>query len=123
MTQTALYLNDGKGHFTLYKLPVQAQFSPVYGILVMDLNGDGIQDIFMGGNFFALKPEVGRYDASYGATFLGNRSNGLTYIPPAVSGLFVKGEIRDIQKIGTVKGDRIIVARNNDSLQIFRKTK
>lgn len=123
MTQTSVFLNNGKSHFTSYPLPVQAQFSPVFGILVTDLNSDGFQDIFLGGNFFALKPEVGRYDASYGATFLGNKSNGLTYIPPAESGLFIKGEVRDIQKIGTSKGDRIIVARNNDSLQVFQRTK
>ena len=122
-TQTSVYLNDGKSHFTSFALPVQAQFSPVFGILVADLNGDGIQDIFLGGNFFALKPEVGRYDASYGCTLLGGKNNKLTYIPPRESGLFVKGEVRDIQKIATPKGDRILVARNNDSLQIFRRTK
>jgi enediyne biosynthesis protein E4 len=39
----------------------------------------------------------------------------------SISGLFIKGEVRDIQQINTPKGNDIIVARNNDSLQIFQK--
>ncbi|HMH33987.1 MAG TPA: VCBS repeat-containing protein, partial [Puia sp.] len=120
-TQTCIFINEGKGKFRPQPLPLQAQLSPVFGIYVADLNGDGINDIFLGGNFFALKPEVGRYDASYGSTFLGNKEHRFTYISPAESGLFIKGEIRDIQGVETGKGRHIVVARNNDSLAIFQK--
>jgi hypothetical protein len=122
-TQSCMYINDRKGHFYARPLPTMAQLSPVYGILVADLNGDGIEDIFMGGNFFGLKPEVGRLDASYGTTLLGTRDHSFDYISPAISGLFVKGEVRDIQAINTKAGKEIIVARNNEALQIFRKRK
>ena len=120
-TQTCVFINDGKGHFNMQPLPLMAQISPVFGILVDDFNGDGIKDIFLGGNFFGLKPEVGRLDASYGISFLGNSNHQFTYVPPISSGLFVKGEIRDIQSVSTKKGNYIIVARNNDALQIFKK--
>ncbi|HEX4375367.1 MAG TPA: VCBS repeat-containing protein, partial [Puia sp.] len=122
-TQTCAYINDGKGNFTLQNFPVMAQLSPVYGIVVTDLNGDGIKDIFLGGNFFGLKPEVGRFDASYGTTLIGNSKHQFTYISPSASGLFIKGEVRDAQIINAKKEDYIIVARNNDALQIFRKRK
>jgi len=122
-TQTCAYINDGKGNFTLQNFPVMAQLSPVFGIVVADLNGDGIKDIFLGGNFFGLKPEVGRFDASYGTTLIGNNKHQFTYISPSASGLFVKGEVRDAQIINAKKEDYIIVARNNDALQIFRKRK
>jgi len=122
-TQTGAYINDGKGKFTFQPFPMMAQLSPVYGIAVTDLNGDGIKDIFMGGNFYGLKPEVGRFDASYGTTLLGNEKHQFKYIPPAESGLFVKGEVRDVQIISAKKENYIIVARNNDALQIFRKRK
>jgi hypothetical protein len=122
-SQTCVFVNDGKGHFTCQPLGVMAQLSPVFGILVTDLNGDGIPDLFMGGNFFGLKPEVGRFDASYGTTMLGNRNHEFTYASPLASGLFVKGEVRDIKSIPTAMGPLILVARNNDSLQIFRKTR
>ena len=120
-SQTCVFINDGKGNFTMQPLPLMAQISPVFGILATDLNGDGIKDIFLGGNFYGLKPEVGRYDASYGVTFLGNKQHQFSYITPTSSGLFIRGEVRDIQNINTSKSNFVLVARNNDSLQIFEK--
>jgi hypothetical protein len=122
-TRTCLFHNDGNGQFTCRPLPIQAQFSPVFGILAADLNGDGIMDLFLGGNFFGLKPEVGRFDASYGVTLMGNKQGQFTYMPPSASGLFVKGETRDAQAIRTAKGINILVARNNEALQVFDKRK
>jgi len=78
-------------------------------------------DSFLGGNFYGIKPEVGRYDASYGVTFVGTPQHTFKYISPAESGLFVKGEVRDIREVNTIKGKYIMVARINDSLQIFLK--
>ena len=104
-------------------LPIRAQFSQVFSILVTDINNDGIKDLFLGGNFYGLKPEVGRYDASYGVTMLGNSKHGFDYLLPANSGLFITGEVRDISTIDTKKGKQIIVARNNDALQLFQKVR
>ncbi|MDB5017938.1 MAG: repeat protein [Mucilaginibacter sp.] len=120
-TQTCVFYNNGKGDFNMQPLPVRAQFSPVFSILVTDLNNDGIKDLFLGGNFYGLKPEVGRYDASYGVAFLGNKTHGFNYISPTKSGLFVTGEVRDISTINTKNGKQIIVARNNDALQLFKQ--
>jgi hypothetical protein len=122
-TLTSIFINDGRGNFIIQPLDVMAQVSPVYGILFTDLNGDGIKDIFLGGNFYGLKPEVGRFDASYGVTLIGNKKQQFTYISPSSSGLFVKGEVRDVQLISTKKDNYIVMARNNEALQIFRKRK
>lgn len=120
-TQSCIFYNDGKGNFKMKPLPMMAQISPVYGILVTDLNGDGINDIFLGGNFYGLKPELGRFDASYGTTLLGNKANNFNYVKPSKSGLFIRGQVRDIKEIPTVNGNYILIGRNNDSLQIFKK--
>ena len=120
-TQTCVFYNDGKGNFKMKPLPIRAQFSQVFSILVADVNNDGIKDLFLGGNFYALKPEVGRYDASFGVTLLGNLKHWFDYLPPANSGLFIKGEVRDIVPIDTKHGREIIVARNNDALQLFKR--
>ena len=120
-TQTCVFYNNGKGNFTMKPLPVRAQFSPVFSILVTDINHDGIKDLFLSGNFYGLKPEIGRYDANYGVTLLGSRNHGFDYLPPAKSGLFMTGEVRDISTIDTKNGKLIIVARNNDALQLFKE--
>lgn len=101
-------------------LPVETQFSPVYSTEVGDYNGDGNQDILLGGNLYNVKPEYGRYDASYGAMLSGNGQGGFTYVPANISGFHLNGEIRDIKEIKTQKGIIIVVARSNDSLQVFK---
>lgn len=119
-TQSCIFYNDGKGNFQMEPLPLRAQFSPAFGILVTDLDGDGIADIFTVGNFFGLKPEIGRLDASYGVTLLGSK-DGYQYVSPSKTGLFIKGEARDVKEIKTAKGNYILIARNNAPLVLFKK--
>jgi hypothetical protein len=118
--ETSLFINDGTGHFTRKPLPPEVQFSPVYAAAVGDYNGDGIPDILLGGNLYNVKPEVGRYDASYGSFLIGDGHGGFTYVPAKVSGFHLNGEIRNIQEVTTSKGKILVVARSNDSLQVFK---
>lgn len=123
-TQTCVFINDGKAGFDMRPLPVMAQLSPVFGIVATDLNGDGIKDLFLGGNFYGLKPQTGRFDASYGTTLINDNKANFTYLKPKQSGLFMKGEVRDIITIKTAHGEQsIFVAINNDKLRLFRRNK
>jgi len=123
-TRSVVFINDGKGHFTLQPLPVEAQLSPVFTSIVDDLNGDGITDIFMAGNFYGLKPQTGRLDASYGTLLLGDRRHHFNYMAPKQSGIFVRGEVRDARIINRGGKDPVlVVARNNDDLLLFKKAK
>jgi len=118
--ESVLLINDGKGKFNMVPLPVDAQLSPVYGIDVEDFDGDGNLDIALGGNLYAVKPEVGRYDASYGLILKGRGDGTFQSIPPRISGMKLDDEIRDIVSIKTSSGKLILVARNNNTLQIFK---
>jgi hypothetical protein len=123
-TRTAIFLNDGKGHFEMQPLPVEAQLSPVYAGIVYDLNGDGYKDIFLGGNFYGLKPQTGRFDASYGTLLLQSHGQQFHYMAPKRSGLFMRGEVRDAVMLNPVgKNPLLLVARNNDNLMVFQKSK
>ena len=76
----------------------------------------------MAGNFYGLKPQTGRLDASYGTTLINNGKNEFIYLKPKESGLFVKGEARDIKIIKSGNGDAyIIVAMNNEKPYLFKK--
>src|SRR6185295_14181004 len=116
-------INDGKGKFTVKPLPVDAQLSPMYAVLVDDIDGDGNLDVLMGGNLYRVKPEVGRYDASYGVFLKGDGTGSFTSVKPKDSGFFVDGEIRDIKKITIGKSDFVLVARNNDTPLLFKINK
>jgi hypothetical protein len=122
-TRTLVFLNDGKGHFTKEPLPIEAQLSPVFAAAVHDMNGDGVPDIFLGGNFYGVKPQTGRFDASYGTLLLGTRNHHFQWLAPKQSGIFVRGEVRDAAILNPAGSKPLIlVARNNDNLILFQKS-
>jgi hypothetical protein len=118
--ETSLFMNDGSGNFTIKSLPVEVQFSPVYAAEIGDYNADGNPDILLGGNLYNVKPEVGRYDASYGSLLSGDGKGGFTNVPAKESGFRLNGEIRDIMEVSTKTGKLLLVARNNDAFQVFK---
>ncbi len=118
--ETSLFFNDGKGHFTRKSLPLETQFSTVYAATVTDVNGDGHPDILLGGNLYNVKPEVGRYDASYGNCLLGDGRGNFRNIPVRNSGLLLDGEIRSLTPIETGNGTLLLVARSNNPVQVFK---
>lgn len=118
---TGVYLNNGDFTFTKVKLPVQVQLSTTNAISIKDYNGDGVNDILFAGNFYDSKPEVGRYDASYGSLLIGDGNGAFDLMPVAQSGLRLDRQAREIKKIQTTEGFKIVVINNNDFVQIFSK--
>ena len=113
-------LSQPDGKYKVIPLPLQAQFSPIYGILIHDLDGDGKADVLLGGNLYQVKPQLGRYDASQGLFLKGDGHGGLAPVPAGRSGFRVQGQIRDIKDLPGAGGKgRILVAVNNDSLHVF----
>lgn len=117
---SGVFLNEGKAHFTFKALPIEAQFSSMYGLYVEDMDGDQKADILLGGNLYRVKPEVGRYDGSFGLFLKGDGKGNFNSIRSKDSGFFVDGEVRDIKKIKIGEDDYIIVARNNDVPVFFK---
>eukprot|EP01098_Paradermamoeba_levis_P012702 TRINITY_DN5613_c0_g1_i2.p2 TRINITY_DN5613_c0_g1~~TRINITY_DN5613_c0_g1_i2.p2 ORF type:complete len:300 (-),score=-10.81 TRINITY_DN5613_c0_g1_i2:136-1035(-) len=124
MGETVILRNDGgKGNLKLVvqTLPMAAQLSPVCGAVFIDYDHDGHMDIVLGGNFLDVLPELGRYDASYGVVLRnrGKANDGtIAYesINPAVSGFFVRGQVRRLAKL--TQG-QLVLAKNNDRAQVF----
>ena len=117
--ETVVYLNTGKGTFIKKTLPVEAQFSPVYAISINDFDGDSHQDILLGGNFYQAKPEVGRYDASYGLFLKGNGSGDFKPVLAKDSGLKLKGQTRGFSMVSVNNKTVLIAANNNEQAQTF----
>jgi hypothetical protein len=118
--ESCVMINNGHGSFLITPLPPEAQFSPVYGIAAEDFDNDGICDIIIGGNQYKAKPETGIYDASYGLLLKGDKNGTWKPVSSLESGIFTKGEIRDL-KILNINGSQVIaVARNNNNLQFYK---
>jgi hypothetical protein len=92
---SVLFLNRG-GSFEALPLPREAQVAPVFGINVADFDGDRRQDLFLGQNFFALRPEVSRLDAGAGLLMLGDGRGGFRVASRAEGGPFISGEMRGV---------------------------
>ena len=117
--RSSVLMNNKNGTFTLKPLPTEAQFSTVFGIVVNDFDGDGKQDILLGGNFYQSKPEAGIYDASYGLLLKGDGKGNFTAVKPQTSGIVIKGALRDLKEIKAGKSKLLIAAKNNDKTQVL----
>lgn len=115
---SVILINEG-GKFKVQYLPTEAQFSPIFGLAVSDFDGDQKEDMLVGGNFYGAKPEVGRYDASYGLLLKGNGKGGFTPISPKQCGFRLDGEVRDIELLRTVGKRLVLVAKNNAEIALF----
>jgi hypothetical protein len=118
--QSSVFMNNKNATFTRKALPAEAQFSPMYGIAVTDFDKDGKLDILMGGNFYQSKPEVGIYDASYGVFMKGDGKGNFKVERQDRSGIFSLGAVRDMKVLNVAKHKVVLIAKNNDKLQIVQ---
>jgi hypothetical protein len=91
---TTLFLSGKDGKYKESQLPLQAQYSSVNSISLIDYNQDGHQDLLLTGNNSYAKLRLGKSDANYGSLLQGNGKGGFTYIPQTLSGLKIWGDVR-----------------------------
>jgi len=117
---SSIYLrNDGNGDLTMIKLPIEAQFSTIRGIIPHDLDKDGNLDLLIAGNFYVSEVETGRADASIGLYLKGDGSGEFQPLSVTQSGFNAHLDVRDIALINKFGTPMILIANNNDSMQIF----
>ncbi len=112
--------NNGDGSFTLVALPDEAQLAPIYGIVPTDVDGDGITDLLLAGNFDGVKPDIARLSDSYGMVLRGAKGGAFTAVRRTASGFFVPGQTRMLLRLRATDGERIVAVRNNDRPLVFR---
>jgi len=118
---SSVALNNGNGTFTLRPLPAEAQFAPIRAALAGDFIGDGRLDLLVGGNEYGVPPVLGRYDAGYGLMLRGAGDGSFEAVDMERSGVTIDGQVRHMGWLRQGDGRRlIVVARNNDKLQILR---
>ena len=108
-------LNDG-GDYRFVSWPALAQESVVYAQTpVRTAHGTAL---LIGGNLYAVKPEMGRYDASEGE-LVGMRSGEVFAEAGQASGLRLRGEVRALLSLEVGGIPSIVAVRNDDVPQVF----
>jgi hypothetical protein len=93
--KTTLFVKNSEGKFEEKPLPIQVQFSPIFSSSFVDINSDGHKDLIVSGNMNQTKLRYGKYDANHIMVFLGNGTGDFVYQNKDVSGISVKGDIRN----------------------------
>jgi hypothetical protein len=137
---SAVFLNDGKGHFKLQYLPPELQLAPIFSFAPLDPTDHATSgpapatseprtaqpsasapaaistaapNFLAVGNFYGVQPYEGRYDALNPTAFTGS-----TYLYELPT---VTGEFRDAKWLKTAGAGRLLVlARNNAPLVFLR---
>ena len=120
---TTYLQNDGPNGFMVKKLPVEAQYSPVYALAAVDANKDGKMDLVAAGNNIWTRIRFSRYDANHGMLFTGDGKGGFTYMPQWTSGFKLRGDIRSLQQVGNDEHTRLIFGINDSKTRIYNLEK
>ncbi|MFM7838707.1 MAG: VCBS repeat-containing protein, partial [Chitinophagaceae bacterium] len=100
--------NQGQGKFAIHPLPIEAQFAPVYGVQLVDVNQDDLPDIVLVGNDFGMEVGQGRADALNGLVLInkGNRvSKAMSF---EESGFLVPGDAKALAQL-SIKGEPYLI--------------
>ncbi len=97
--ETTFFKSRADGKFQVVPLPVQAQYAPVYSILVLDYDQDGKEDVLLCGNMNHAKLRLGKWDANYGTLLKGDGKGNFQYISQSLSGFDLRGDVRSAVEI------------------------
>ena len=97
--KTAYFESSADGKLHEKKLPIQAQFSPVFTITPLDYDKDGNEDVLLCGNINHARLRFGKYDANYGFLLKGDGKGNFRYINQQQSGFNVWGDVRSVLQI------------------------
>ncbi|HKO79274.1 MAG TPA: VCBS repeat-containing protein [Chitinophagaceae bacterium] len=111
--ESSYFENIGNGKFNRKRLPVEAQFAPLFGMLTGDYNGDGNLDVLAAGNSYATEASTGRYDAMTGLLLTGDGKGNFNSVNSAATGFKADGDVKSLAKINAVDGTEMLLVGNN----------
>jgi len=109
--------NNGNGNFEFKTLPNDAQFGPTLDFEFLDLNKDGLVEVFGVGNIYDSEVETIRYDASQGY-ILTYKNNKITTYKDLIS--ISNKEVKAIERIFIKGKSHLLLMHANEGLSILK---
>lgn len=117
--KSTLFKNNQK-KLQAIDLPVQTQWSPMFGFVINDFNHDGRKDILAAGNFIYAETETGEMDAGNGTLLLQQADGSFTYVNNREHGFWAQKEVRELKSVQLANGQEgILVANNRGPLELY----
>ena len=114
------WLENKGDRFQLHRLPMEAQWAPVKGMLAGDFDGDLNPDLLLVGNNYGTELQTGRHDALIGLMLRGDGKGNFEALSVLESGFFVPGDATALVNLIGAGGRPLIVAgRNRDRLAVL----
>ncbi len=105
--------NLGDGSFAWHELPREAQVAPIFGTQLLDVNGDGYQDLIAIGNDYGAETGMGTLDALNGLVLTFNPLAGeYEYAAERWRDFYVPGNGRSLTVVDA-GGKAVVVASEN----------
>jgi hypothetical protein len=117
--ETVIFENRA-GQFIPRSLPVQAQFSPIYKIVVQDINNDSMPDLLLLGNTDYPRLKMGKIDADFGILLLNEGKGNFRYVNQRQSGLRMVGDVKDAVLLTTNNITYLVAAATGMPLQWYK---
>ncbi len=116
---SSIILKNNGGSFSIMPLPKEAQLSALSCIAPFDFDKDGKMDLLVGGNRFDTEVETTPSDASPGFLLLNKGNFEFEAIYPRESGLYLSGNVKDIELIKTKDKLYILASENKGPLSFY----
>lgn len=116
---SVLLINQGNLNFEIKELPAAAQFAPLYGMQLMDINDDDFLDVVITGNDYGIELTQGRADAMHGLVLLNDARGNFKSLSIHESGIYLPGDSKSLVRLVSGSKNLVIGMRNLDSLAVF----
>ncbi|MEM9361659.1 MAG: VCBS repeat-containing protein [Bacteroidota bacterium] len=111
------YLENTKGKFHFVPFSDELQVSPITAFVSHDFNGDGKEDVLIGGNYFGTTPFHGRFDSFPGALI--SSKNDIILGDDLGLDLTQKS-VRHLHVLTLGESDYLMVTFNNEKPKMYK---
>ena len=118
--KSSLIENLGDNKFKMHLLPSECQYSPIYAIKKINLNGDEFDDFILVGNNYGIEPNQARINAINGIVLKNNGDKKFSVVKFNDSNLYIPGNARGAVSLKYGNEYLNIFSQNNDSLKVFK---